>query len=53
VARHRRSAGHLPDFHGGLLPIVLATTAAVANIPSVYFRVARDLGITGRACWAR
>ena len=28
-------------------PIVLATTAAVANIPSVYFRVARDLGIDG------
>jgi NitT/TauT family transport system permease protein len=28
-------------------PIVLATSAAVANIPSVFFRVARDLGIGG------
>ena len=28
-------------------PIVLSTTAAVASIPSVYFRVARDLGMAG------
>ena len=28
-------------------PVVLSTTAAVANIPSVYFRVARDLGHRG------
>jgi NitT/TauT family transport system permease protein len=28
-------------------PVVLSTTAAVANIPSVFFRVARDLGIEG------
>ena len=34
-------------FLAAFFPIVLATTAAVANIPSVYFRVARDLGITG------
>jgi NitT/TauT family transport system permease protein len=34
-------------FMAAFFPIVLATTAAVANIPSVYFRVARDLGITG------
>lgn len=34
-------------FMAAFFPIVLSTTAAVANIPSVYFRVARDLGITG------
>lgn len=34
-------------FMAAFFPIVLATTAAVANIPSVYFRVARDLGIRG------
>jgi NitT/TauT family transport system permease protein len=28
-------------------PIVLSTSAAVANIPSVYFRVASDLGMNG------
>ena len=28
-------------------PIVFSTAAAVANIPSVFFRVARDLGIEG------
>src|SRR5262249_24213637 len=28
-------------------PVVLSTAAAVASIPSVYFRVARDLGIEG------
>lgn len=28
-------------------PLVLATAAAVANIPKVYFRVARDYGLSG------
>jgi NitT/TauT family transport system permease protein len=28
-------------------PVVLSTGAAVASIPSVYFRVARDLGLEG------
>ncbi len=36
-------------FMASFFPLVLATSAAVANIPSVYFRVARDLGITGPA----
>jgi len=34
-------------FMAAFFPVVLSTTAAVAGIPSVYFRVARDLGITG------
>jgi NitT/TauT family transport system permease protein len=34
-------------FMAAFFPIVLATAAAVANIPSVFFRVARDLGIGG------
>ena len=34
-------------FMAAVFPIVLATAAAVAGIPSVYFRVARDLGIEG------
>lgn len=34
-------------FMAAFFPIVLATSAAVANIPSVYFRVARDLGLSG------
>jgi NitT/TauT family transport system permease protein len=34
-------------FMAAFFPIVLSTTAAVASIPSVYFRVARDLGIHG------
>jgi NitT/TauT family transport system permease protein len=34
-------------FMAAFFPMVLATAAAVANIPSVYFRVARDLGIQG------
>lgn len=34
-------------FMASFFPIVLSTTAAVANIPSVYFRVAADLGISG------
>jgi len=34
-------------FMAAFFPIVLSTTAAVSSIPSVYFRVARDLGIAG------
>lgn len=34
-------------FMASFFPIVLATVAAVANIPAVYFRVARDYGIKG------
>ena len=34
-------------FMAALFPVVISTTAAVAQIPSVYFRVARDLGIGG------
>jgi NitT/TauT family transport system permease protein len=34
-------------FMAAFFPIVLSTSAAVANIPSVYFRVARDLGLEG------
>jgi NitT/TauT family transport system permease protein len=34
-------------FMAAFFPIVVSTTAAVANIPSVFFRVARDLGIAG------
>jgi NitT/TauT family transport system permease protein len=36
-------------FMAALFPIILSTCAAVASIPSVYFRVARDLGIEGGA----
>jgi NitT/TauT family transport system permease protein len=34
-------------FMAAVFPVILATAAAVASIPSVYFRVARDLGIAG------
>jgi NitT/TauT family transport system permease protein len=34
-------------FMAAFFPIVLSTSAAVANIPSVYFRVASDLGMKG------
>jgi NitT/TauT family transport system permease protein len=34
-------------FMAAFFPVVLSTSAAVASIPSVYFRVARDLGIHG------
>jgi len=34
-------------FMSAFFPIVVSTTAAVAGIPSVFFRVARDLGIRG------
>jgi NitT/TauT family transport system permease protein len=34
-------------FMAAVFPIVLSTSAAVANIPSVYFRVGRDLGLDG------
>ena len=40
-------------FMAAFFPIVLSTTAAVASIPSVYFRVARDLGIHGVQAAAR
>ena len=36
-------------FMAAFFPIVLSTVAAVASIPSVYFRVARDLGLEGPA----
>ena len=32
-------------FMASFFPMVLATTAAVANIPTVYFRVAKDFGL--------
>lgn len=39
-------------FIAAFFPMVLATTAAVANIPRIYLRVARDLGIDGwRLLW--
>ncbi len=34
-------------FMAAFFPVVLSTGAAVASIPSVYFRVARDLGLQG------
>jgi NitT/TauT family transport system permease protein len=34
-------------FMAAFFPVVVSTAAAVASIPSVYFRVARDLGIEG------
>jgi NitT/TauT family transport system permease protein len=34
-------------FMAVFFPVVLSTSAAVASIPSIYFRVARDLGIEG------
>ena len=37
-------------FMAAVFPVVLSTAAAVASIPSVYFRVARDLGIEGPRC---
>jgi NitT/TauT family transport system permease protein len=39
-------------FLASVFPLALATLAAVANIPTVYFRVARDYGIDGRALLA-
>ena len=36
-------------FMAAFFPVVLSTAAAVASIPSVYFRVARDVGIEGAA----
>jgi NitT/TauT family transport system permease protein len=38
-------------FLSAFFPVVLSTSAAVAGIPSVYFRVAKDLGIQGGALW--
>lgn len=40
-------------FMATVFPLVLATSAAVASIPGVYFRVARDLGLDGFALWRR
>lgn len=34
-------------FMAAFFPVALATLAAVANIPQVYFRVARDYGLVG------
>ena len=34
-------------FMASFFPVVLATMAAVAGIPTVYFRVARDYGLSG------
>jgi NitT/TauT family transport system permease protein len=34
-------------FMAAFFPVVVSTAAAVASIPSVYFRAARDLGIEG------
>lgn len=34
-------------FMASFFPIVLATTAAVASIPAIYFRVAQDYGLGG------
>lgn len=36
-------------FMASFFPVVLATMAAVAGIPAVYFRVARDYGLRGTA----
>ena len=38
-------------FLSAFFPVVLSTSAAVASIPSVYFRVAKDLGLSGGALW--
>lgn len=35
-------------FMATFFPLVLSTMAAVANVPSIYFRVAHDLGMSGR-----
>ena len=40
-------------FMATVFPLMLATSAAVAAIPGVYFRVARDLGLAGPALWCR
>lgn len=39
-------------FMAAFFPVVMSTCAAVASIPTVFFKVARDLGITGsRLLW--
>jgi NitT/TauT family transport system permease protein len=38
-------------FMAAFFPVILSTSAAVANVPSVFFRVARDLGIQGKDLW--
>ena len=40
-------------FMASVFPIALATAAAVANIPSVYFRVAQDYGMRGLELFAQ
>lgn len=49
--------GDLPTifliFMASFFPVVLATIAAVASIPSVYFRVARDYGFSNNALLTR
>lgn len=40
-------------FMATVFPLLLATSAAVAAIPGVYFRVGRDLGLEGFALWRR
>ena len=40
-------------FMAAFFPMLLSTSAAVASIPSVYFRVARDLGLRGRALFSQ
>jgi NitT/TauT family transport system permease protein len=40
-------------FLSSFLPLALATTAAVANVPSVHFRVALDYGLTGAELYTR
>jgi NitT/TauT family transport system permease protein len=49
--------GDLPTifliFMAAFFPIVIATIAAVAGIPSVYFRVARDYGFSNKEILTR
>lgn len=40
-------------FMASFFPLVLATIAAVATIPAVYFRVARDYGIRGHELFTK
>jgi NitT/TauT family transport system permease protein len=40
-------------FMASFFPIVLATVAGVASIPAVYFRVARDYGLSGREVFSQ
>jgi NitT/TauT family transport system permease protein len=40
-------------FLASLFPLILATTASVATVPAVYYRVARDHGMRGWALVTR